>query len=323
MLSDVMDHFELVKEFQNVGYFETDQHKRLFREIKSSIRFGKLIAITGIVGCGKTTTLKKVRDTLAEEKEILVSKSLSVDKARVSLGTLISALFYDLATGKDFKIPTQPEKRERILQDLIRNKKLPVALFIDEAHDLHPKTLVGLKRLMEVVQDGGGILSVVLAGHPKLKNDLHRASLEEIGSRATVFTLEGITASKREYIEWLLKHCTKKGIELGSVLAPEAVDLLADRLATPLQIGHYLTLALEESYQIGEKPVTEEVIKSVLAKDLDDLEPKLTRHGYKIKDLADELNLRPIMIRSFLRGKLPPDKTQEIQTELLAAGIPL
>jgi type II secretory pathway predicted ATPase ExeA len=40
-------------------------------------------------------------------------------------------------------------------------------LFVDEAHDLHYKTLIGLKRLCEVVADGGGVLSIVLAGHPK------------------------------------------------------------------------------------------------------------------------------------------------------------
>jgi hypothetical protein len=45
----------------------------------------------------------------------------------------------------------------------------------NESHELHPKALVALKRLMELVIDGGGQLSIVLIGHPKLKNDL-RAS---------------------------------------------------------------------------------------------------------------------------------------------------
>ncbi|MGD9209397.1 MAG: hypothetical protein PVI90_01405 [Desulfobacteraceae bacterium] len=102
---------------------------------------------------------------------ILVSKSLAVDKNRVKLSTLIQALYYDLAPGKNVKIPPQPEKRERKLQEPVRKQKRPVALFVDEAHDLHGNTLVGLKKLMEVVQDGGGILSVVLVGHPKLKSN--------------------------------------------------------------------------------------------------------------------------------------------------------
>jgi type II secretory pathway predicted ATPase ExeA len=66
-----------------------------------------------------------------------------------------------------------------------------------------------------MVQDCGGILSVVLAGHPKLKNDLRRSSLEEIGSRTTVFNLDGIAASNREFIEWLLRECSKAGSEPG------------------------------------------------------------------------------------------------------------
>ena len=33
-------------------------------------------------------------------------------------------------------------------------------------------TRSGLKRLREVVMGGGGMLSIVLAGHPKLRNDL-------------------------------------------------------------------------------------------------------------------------------------------------------
>ena len=80
-------------------------------------------------------------------------------------------------------ISSQSERRERDLQELFKRAKKPVALFVDDAHDLHPKTLVALKRLTEVVVEGGGQLSLVLLGHPKLKNDLRRPQMEEIGDR--------------------------------------------------------------------------------------------------------------------------------------------
>jgi type II secretory pathway predicted ATPase ExeA len=255
-----------VKEFRNVGYFETAHHKEIFQEIKTAIRQGKLIAVSRIVGSGKTTTLRKIKDTLSQEKEIIVAKSISVEKTRVTLNTLIVALFYDLSTEKELKIPTQTEKKERKLQELIKKRKMPVALFIDEAHDLHGNTLIGLKRLIEMVQDCGGIMSVVLAGHPKLKNDLHRSSLEEIGSRTTFFNLDGIAATKRQFIEWLLQECTKSGTDIYSIITEEAVDLLADRLLTPLQIEHHLTLAFEAAYMSGESPVSATVVESSLGK---------------------------------------------------------
>lgn len=108
---------------------------------------------------------------------------------------------------------------------------------------------------MEVVEDGGGTLSVVLAGHPKLKNDLRRPTMEEIGYRSTVFSLDGIVGSQREYIEWLVSKCTTEGTQIGDILEAEAIDLLATRLRTPLQIEQHLTLAFEAAYQLGEKPV--------------------------------------------------------------------
>ncbi len=323
MFSELMEYYGLSRDFQNVGYFETEEHQKIFKELKAAINSGRLVALSGIVGCGKTTVLRRIQEVLVQEKEILVSKSLSVDKGRVNLGTLIMALFYDLATEKDFKIPVQPEKRERKLRDLIRKRNKPIVLFIDEAHDLHSKTLVGLKRLIEVVQDGGGILSVVLVGHPKLKNDLRRPTMEEIGARSAVFELEGLKSSKEQYIQWLLEKCTQAGTKSEDIFTPEATSLLAERLATPLQIGYYLNLAFEEAYKIGQKPVTLEIIEVILSKDIDALEPRLTRHGYNVKALTELLNVRPAEIKSFLHGQLSPGRTQELQNEILAAGIPL
>ena len=80
-------------------------------------------------------------------------------------------------------------------------------------------------------------------------------------------------------------------------------------------------LALEDGYRIGQQPITPELIESVIATDIDGLEPKLTR-GYNVKALADMLNVKPSEVRSFLHGQLPPGRTQELQDQMLAAGIP-
>ena len=199
MLSDVRSFYGFVRDFGQAGYFETVQSQQIVRELSYEIRAGKLVTLSGIVGCGKTTTLRRIQDTLAQDKEILVSKSLSVEKSQLSLAVLINALFYDLAIEKDFKIPTQPEKRERVLRDLIRKRQKPIALFIDDAHDLQAKTLVGLKRLIEVVRDGNGTLSVVLAGHPKLKNDLRMPSTDprNVTRRSSGIFAPAITRSTR------------------------------------------------------------------------------------------------------------------------------
>ncbi len=327
MLNDVMKHFDIVKEFRQAEYFETEHLKKMKADIKFSIQKGKIIAVSGIVGCGKTTVLKNFQTTLEKDGEVIVSQSLSIDKKRVTVPMLIVALFLDLAGKKagstDIKIPTHPEKRIRKLKKIIKDKQKPVVLFIDEAHDLHANTLKGLKRLFETVNMDGGCLSILIAGHPKLKNDLKRPNLEEIGSRTDIFTMDGIVASKREYIEWIINNCTKPGVKIDYVITDEAIDLLAESLLTPLQIGYHITLALEEAYKIGTKPVTEDIVKSVIAKDINDIEPRLIRYGYNVRNLSEILSVKPSIIRSFLKGKLSANQGQELQREMLAVGIPI
>ena len=323
MLSDVRSYYGLARDFGQAGYFETEHSEQIVSELKLEIKAGKLVALSGIVGCDKTTMLRRIQEALSQDKEILASKSLSLEKSQISLATLIMALFYDLATEKDFKIPTQPERRERALRDLIKKRQKPIALFIDDAHDLHSKTLIGLKRLIEVVRDSGGMLSVVLAGHPKLKNDLRRSSMEEIGSRATIFELEGLGSEKRKYLKWLLAQSVAPKTKIESVITDDAVAMLSEKLSTPLQFEYYLTRALEEAYKVGQKPVGADMIENVLAKDINGLEPRLTRQGYNAKVLAELLNAKPREIKSFLSGQLASGRTQELQSELLAAGIPL
>jgi hypothetical protein len=114
-----------------------------------------------------------------------------------------------------------------------------------------------------------------------------------------------------------------RSIDPLDIVTPEALDLLAERLLTPLQIQHYLTRVLEQAYRVGEKPVTPAIVHMTLAPDLHDLEPTLTRYGYNVTALAEVLNIRQADVRAFLRGQLPPGRTEELHNQLLATGIPL
>jgi len=154
-----------------------------------------------------------------------------------------------------------------------------------------------------------------------LKNLLRHPAMEEIGARATVLTLDGIQGQQRAYLTWLLETCVEPGRE--AVLTPAALERLAEALATPLQVEQYLTLALEEAYRAGQTPVTPDLIDSVLAKGLNDVEPTLARYGYNARAVADLLHVQPAEVRTFLRGRLPAGRAQEIHHELRAVGIPL
>lgn len=193
---------------------------------------------------------------------------------------------------------------------------------VDDAHDLHGQTLRSLKQFIEKTRRRGGRLAVVLAGHPKLKNELRRPTLEEIGARATVYELEGIQGHQRRYLTWLLAQCRPQG-QPTEILSDGALELLAERLRTPLQIEHYLTLALEQAYRFGETQVTPEIVAMTMAPDLHALEPTLARYGYNVSALSEVLHIRQAEVRAFLHGQLPPSRAEELSNQLLLAGIPL
>lgn len=323
MDTESMKYYGLTKEFNKADYFEAENYQNMLTNIKMAIKSGGLIAITGIVGIGKTTTLRRLQQDLRNENKIIVSKSLATDKRSVSINTLYTALFADLANKKDDKQPMQAEKRERKLQSLIKERNKPIALFIDEAHDLHGRTLISLKHLIETVEDVNGTLAVIAVGHPKLANDLRNPALEEIGARAKLFELGSLGANSPKFIEWLINSCRNEKAKAEPILTKEAIELLAERLVTPLQIIYYLTRLVEKGCQIGEKQISAETVKTVLSPDLDSLEPSLARHGYSLPVLCDYLNASRHEVKSYLRGQLVSGRLEEFNREIHKLGIVL
>ncbi len=321
MYGEMMQYYGLNKDLDKADYFETDLFQKTLQSIEAAINSGGIIALTGIVGIGKTTALRHMQESLRASKKVVIVKALATDKYKVNVNTLYTALFSDLPTGKDTKLPTQPEKRERKLQELIRKINKPIALFIDEAHELHWRTLISLKHLIEIVEDAKGTLAVIVAGHPKLGNDLRKPAMEEVGARAKVFKLNGLGKQNIQYIEWVLIKCSQPKVKPQEIISKEAIELLADRLITPLQMSYYLSLSLLKGFETGAKPIGKEIIESVLSPELNTLEPKLARQGYSISVLCELLNARRTDIKAYLRGQLPALKTEEFNKQIQHLGI--
>lgn len=269
----------------------------------------------------------EVADVVRQHGEAFLARygatlSGTPQRALRDIATCRTALLGGLATDKDGDLPSKTEKSERALMKVMRRCQKPIVLCIDDSHDLHGQTLRGLKQLIEKTSRRGSRLTVVLAGHPRLKNELRRPAQEETGARTTVFEFEGIQGHQRRYITWLLEQCAPE-VSPSDILTPEALALLAERLITPLQIQSHLTRILEQAYRLGEKPVSSSTVHATLAPDMHALEPTLTRYGYNVKALSDLLHIRQAEVRAFLQGQLPRGRTEELHNHLLAAGIPL
>src|SRR3954471_11226433 len=60
----------------------------------------------------------------------------------------------------------------------------------------------------------------------------------------------------------------------------------------------------------------------VLSRQINDLEPLLTRNGYDLRSLVEQFDAKPAEIRQLLRGELDAGRTRELMDEMRAAGLP-
>ena len=323
MIEQILERFGFEKEFAEAGWFENESFMDLLQTLKDEIRKGRIIVITGSMGVGKTSTIEQIRPRLELEKDILISISYSVEKQRVTLQSLISALTMDLSFEDHRALARvrQPEFRERFLRKLFHDAKKNVALFIDEAHDLPFQTLVELKRMMETCKTETSKLSIVLVGHPRLKMDLKKPELQEIGNRAYFKEMRGIAGSERQFFNWMMECCLKKGVKISDIFTDDAVEFIVTNLTTPLQMHCFIWRALEEAFEAGQKMISIETLREAVAKDLQDKESLLVRLGYNVRRLSDILGMREVDVRSYFAGKLAPEKHREIEEGIQTLGL--
>ena len=61
MLSEVMEHYGLALPFDEAGFFETEHHQKIIKQMKAAIQAGRLVALSGVVGAGKTVLAHRLQ----------------------------------------------------------------------------------------------------------------------------------------------------------------------------------------------------------------------------------------------------------------------
>jgi hypothetical protein len=64
------------------------------------------------------------------------------------------------------------------------------------------------------------------------------------------------------------------------------------------------------------------VVEAILSRQLNDLEPQLTRDGNDIRSLVEQFDAKPSEIRQLRRADLDPERSRELVDEMRAAGRP-
>jgi hypothetical protein len=140
--------------------------------------------------------------------------------------------------------------------------------------------------------------------------------MEEINYRTSFFELDGAIHSRREYILWLLNECSAVDVEPTQILEEAAMDLLAERLITPLQINQHLTIALESGRRADERPVSASIVQSVISPNISDWETTLARLFYDDRSIVGLLETKTAEVRGLFKGTLEASRSSQLLSQL-------
>jgi type II secretory pathway predicted ATPase ExeA len=72
MLTEVMRYYGLARPPIDVGFYETDHHAQVLRDVRAAILGGRLVALTAVIGSGKTVLSRRLRSELEREGRVIV-----------------------------------------------------------------------------------------------------------------------------------------------------------------------------------------------------------------------------------------------------------
>jgi general secretion pathway protein A len=269
------------------------------------------IMLTGEVGTGKTTLLRRLINTLNTDPTVSV---LFSSYSILTFAELLSFICADLGLGgNEEKHPQDMPVLSKFLR--ARSQKGgTTALLIDEAQDLEEEALENLQLLSYSRIGGEKLLQIILAGQqPELEEKLSQPSLHHLKQCIAVrCQLEHLkTTEVKEFIQHRLRLV---GYERQDLFCPEAIQLIAlYSTGIPRLINLLCDNALRATYETAQKTVSAEVVQKV-AHHLRLKQESTARHaaGREKRTLGEALQL--------LRTKLG-EYTPRLSASLKGTGI--
>ncbi|MFA7175139.1 MAG: AAA family ATPase [Kiritimatiellia bacterium] len=177
-----------------------------FRELKERLRYAiertQLMAVTGEVGAGKSTTLRAVTAQMPSA----LYRFIYIPKPATNARDLYREMLYSLRIDPPWLATDARQRLREALESMKRDGQTPVLLH-DEAQALSNTMLDELRMLTSFDMDARPVFAMVLCGQPELGRVLASQRQEALAQRITVhYHLVGMEREEtRAYVEHHLK----------------------------------------------------------------------------------------------------------------------
>jgi len=215
-------------------------------------------AVTGDVGCGKTTLIRALLDSVPEDICVGVISNTPPDSSELLRWVL-------LAFGLDYNDPCKISLYDAFASFLIEQyaKKKRTILIIDEAQNLSPNVLEELRMLSNINIDKHQVLQQILVGQTELRKTLQLPELRQLYQRISVdYHIPALQAKEtQDYIH----HRTRQAGCQKEVFTEEATNLIyRESKGIPRIINVMCDTALVFGFADQQKQIGAEIIQNVI-----------------------------------------------------------
>jgi type II secretory pathway predicted ATPase ExeA len=232
------------------------QLKELGEELDCILEEGGIGVITGEMGMGKTTALRRYFESLGERSCHLCYVGASRHPSAVLQG-ILDTLGVAPARLRADMLRQIGQRVDRMFQE--QRKKM--LLVVDEAHLLDDNLLEDLRLLTNFEMDTREPLVLVLVGHPSLRKRLRHPVHQALGDRVRMsYRLEGLSLQETsDYIDCHLKYAGGK----PAVFTPDAREAIFELAqGIPRQINTLALNCLKKSTQRKISPIDGGFVRS-------------------------------------------------------------
>ena len=202
--------------------YMSEQHREALAHLLYGVHSGGFVQLTGEVGTGKTTLVRRLLEQLPEGTDVAM-----ILNPMASLPELLSSICDELCApypNDPAHPPTVKSLTDSLHSFLLHNhaQGRNTLLLIDEAQLLSAEALEQIRLLTNLETNTTKLLNIILVGQPELVDILAQPSLRQLSQRITArFHLRPLSAPEtRAYINHRLAVA---GLDSGRVLMPPAI----------------------------------------------------------------------------------------------------
>lgn len=279
------------------GVYRGQLHKMFEGDIKDAIDENKLIAVIGQFGSGKSTLFDFVEQELAGKDRYQFVHVQNTNKEKLTINNITDAILFDVSREQPNRsMEARSRQVQRVVGDLYVNQGKRVCVVIENAHRLHPNTLMAVKDIREKKWLGHSpLFSVALVGQTDLRRKLAR--WEEVLWRCLVLDLE-----KSEWMNFAERVSYLETV-YGRAIEPIARDRIAMKTKGPLEIEFLLSEKMDEAARAGKEQIDSEVISMTPSERVQAL-------GISYQQLADKAGVAKSTAHDVVKGAAKKGKDE-------------